>query len=313
MNTGLSFQLVKLTQQAALACVPWIGKGDKTAADRAAVNVMRQIFNELPIQGKIVIGEGERDEAPMLFIGETVGTGKGPALDFAVDPLECTNNVALNRPNSISVLAVAPAGMLLAAPDCYMHKIAAGPKAKDKVDLDFTPAQNIQAVAKALNKLVSEVRVCVLERERNQAIIQAVRATGAKLELFSDGDVSFAISTALPEPKADLLLGSGAAPEGVITAVALRALGGHFQGRLLFADPEQKHRAQAMGVQDLNKKLEIEDMVKTSDAQFIASGIQSGPLMEGISSAQDRRTVSTLVLNAQDHTMHLIKTFYEQA
>ncbi|MDO8428372.1 MAG: class II fructose-bisphosphatase [Candidatus Diapherotrites archaeon] len=310
LKDSLAFEILKGTEQAALACVPWIGKKDKNSADQAAVEAMRLEFNKIEMQGTIVIGEGERDQAPMLFIGEKVGTGKGIEVDFAVDPLECTNSVANNVPNAIAVLALAPSKTLLHAPDCYMNKIAVGPKCKGKVNLDWSVQKNIQIVAECLNKKVSEVTVIVLDRPRHEQLIKEVKETGAQIKLIADGDLPAAIATCLEGTGIDLLLGIGAAPEGVISAVALKCLGGYMEGRLVFTDEKQAARAKEMGVLDLNKKYLIQDLSKGSEGMFVATGIQSGVLLKGAEVSSEKIKLHSLILNAETKSVRYINSIY---
>lgn len=307
MDKNLALDFVRITEEAAIASAKWLGKGDNKAADAAAVKAMRNRFNSIDFKGTVVIGEGERDEAPMLFIGEKLGTGKGPSVDIAVDPLECTNSVAFGRPNSISVLAAAPSGTLLHAPDSYMDKIAVGPAAKGKIDLDWGVEKNIRAVAKALNKPVEEVTVVILERPRHEKLIKEVRNIGARIILISDGDISGAIAPSIPESGIDMLLGIGAAPEGVISAAALKCLGGEIQGRLMFRDENEKKRAKEMGVKDFNKKFGIDDLVKTDNCVFAATGVSTGPFLQGIMFSSKKAVTHSIVMRSISGTVRYIK------
>ena len=232
MERSLSMELVRVTEAAAVAAARWMGRGLKNEADDAATEAMRTVFDTIPMEGVVVIGEGEMDEAPMLYIGEELGTGHGPAVDIAVDPLEGTNIVAAGGWNALAVLAVADKGNLLNAPDMYMDKIAVGPEAVGKIDLDASIADNLKAVAKAKNKSVGDIVASVLNRERHKGIIEEIRAAGARIKLIEDGDVAAAINTAFDDTGVDILFGMGGAPEGVIAAVGLKCLGGEFQGRL---------------------------------------------------------------------------------
>ncbi len=309
MDRNLALEFVRVTEAAALASARWMGKGDKKAADNAAVEMMRKIFNNLDIDGTVVIGEGERDEAPMLYIGEKVGTGKGHKIDIAVDPLECTNSVAYGRPNAISVLAAGPKGSLLHAPDTYMDKIAVGPDAVGVIDLDATVEENITAVAKALNKDIKDVTVIVLDRERHEKLIREIRSIGARIVLIPDGDISGAIAPSMPESGIDLLLGIGAAPEGVIAAAAIKCLGGEMQGRLHFRNEEEKVRAKAMGIQDLNQKMTQDDLVQ-APSMFAATGISSGPLLKGVRYTSDGAVTHSLVMREKSKTKRFIETHH---
>ncbi len=274
--------LLHAVDMAALASAEWRGRGDKDAADGAAVAAMRASFDHAPFDGRVAIGEGERDDAPMLYIGEEIGAEVGLegalALDIAVDPLECTTNCADNLPNSIAVLAAAPRGALLHAPDCYMDKLAVGPLLSDHVDLDGGVAWNIEQAAAALDVEASEVRIVALDRPRHADLIREVKATGASLELFSDGDVSAAIWAARDDGPFDMLMGVGAAPEGVITATAILGLGGRFQGRLVLRNDAEAERAATMVGDDLDRRWEADDLCTSKDAVFVASGVCDGYL-----------------------------------
>jgi fructose-1,6-bisphosphatase class II len=267
---------------AAIASAKWRGKGDKMAADDAAVEAMRSTFDKVPFDGRVAIGEGERDEAPMLFIGEQLGSEIGnplvPAIDIAVDPLECTNNCADNLPNSIAVLAAAPRGTLLHAPDCYMDKIAAGPEMEGHINLDAGVAYNIEQVASVLDKPIEEVRIIALDRKRHTDLFKEIKQVGAQLHLLGDGDISAALWAARPDGEHDMLLGIGAAPEGVITATALRGIGGVFEGRLVFRSDEEEARAEQMIDDDLTRLWDAKDLCRSDDAIFVASGVCDGYL-----------------------------------
>ena len=297
MDKSIEKELLKATQKAAIASAKWLGYRDKNAADDAAVGAMRKHFNKVNINGTVVIGEGERDKAPMLFIGEKVGTGKGPAVDIAVDPLECTNNVAKYWPNSIAVLAAAPAGSLLHAPDTYMNKIAVGPKAKGKIDLDKSTEENLHSVAEALGKPINELIVIVLERDRHKDLIEEIRRIGSRVKLITDGDISAALYPSMKNAKADILLGIGAAPEGVIACSAIKALGGEIQGRLEFRNKEEKERARKMGMNDPGKKLLMNDLVKGNESVFVATGVSGGPLLEGVEFLGEKANVNSMIIN----------------
>ena len=253
MNSNLSIELVKVTEAAALAAGRWTGKGNKDEADGAATSAMRNMFNNIQMSGTVVIGEGEMDEAPMLYIGEKLGTGDGPEIDIAVDPIEGTSIVAAGTGNALTTLAVAEHGNLLHAPDMYMEKIAVGPEAAGKVDINAPVIDNLKAVAKAKNKKIEDLVVTILDRERHEKIIQEIRDAGAKVKLIEAGDVLAAIHTAFEHSGVDIMLGSGGAPEGVLAAVALKSLGGDFQGKLLPQTEEEKNRLKEMGVNDLIK------------------------------------------------------------
>ena len=282
MNSNLSIELVKVTEAAALAAGRWTGRGKKEEADEAATEAMRDMFNAIQMSGTVVIGEGEMDEAPMLYIGEKLGTGDGPEIDIAVDPLEGTNIVAAGTSNALTTIAVAEHGNLLHAPDMYMEKIAVGPEAVGKIDINAPVIDNLKAVAKAKNKKIEDLVVTILDRERHEKIIQEIRDAGARVKLVQDGDVLAAINTAFEHSGVDMLLGSGGAPEGVLAAAALKSLGGDFQGKLLPQTEEEKNRLKKMGINDFNRALLMEDIVKGDDAYFVATGVTDGELLKGV-------------------------------
>lgn len=309
MERELTLELVRITEAAAIAAARWMGRGDKEAADQAAVDAMRALFDTVDIRGTVVIGEGELDEAPMLYIGEPVGTGSGPEVDVAVDPLEGTNLVARGLPNALAVLAVAPRGCLLHAPDIYMNKIAVGPAAAGKVDLDAPVAENLAAVADALGKRVEDVTVIILDRPRHADIIRQVREAGARIRLISDGDVSAAIATALPDTGIDLMLGIGGAPEGVLAAAALRCLGGELQGRLHPTNDAERERAQSM-VPEVDRKLGLDDLVSGDDVMFAATGITAGDMLRGVRFTGDGAYTHSLVMRAWSGTVRFIEALH---
>jgi len=279
----LSMELVRVTERAAVSAARLRGRGDEKAADQAAVDAMRRELNKLPIDGRIVIGEGERDEAPMLFIGEKVGNGTGPKVDIAVDPLEGTTLCAKDMPGAIAVMAMAPAGSLLYAPDVYMDKIAIGPGyAKGVVDLDATPADNIHALAYAKGVKPNDINVLILDRPRHAALIESVRSTGASIRLITDGDVAGVIFTAMQSVTGiDLYLGSGGAPEGVLAAAALRCVGGQMQGRLILDTQAKIDRARGMGITDPKRKYDMAELA-SDDVIVSATGVTDGALMHGV-------------------------------
>ncbi|MBE3562227.1 MAG: class II fructose-bisphosphatase [Hydrogenibacillus schlegelii] len=303
----LTLEMARVTEAAALSAAQWMGRGDKWQADDAATQAMRAVLGQIAIDGTVVIGEGELDEAPMLYIGERVGTGDGPAVDIAVDPLEGTNLLATGAPGSIAVLAVAPRGALLGAPDMYMEKIAVGPKARGRVSLDRPVEENIRAVADALGKRVEDVVVVLLDRPRNQYILDAIRAVGARARLISDGDISPALATCFEETGIDMMMGIGGAPEGVVTAVAMKSLGGDFQGRLVPQNDEEIARLKAMGVNEPTRLFTLDDLVKSDDAVFSATGVTDGPLLPGVRFLPGgiAHTV-TLVARAKTRTVRFI-------
>jgi fructose-1,6-bisphosphatase II len=275
-----SLDFVKVTEAAAIAASRWMGRGERNVADGAAVHRMRERLGEMNISGRIVIGEGERDEAPMLYIGEELGRG-GYAVDIAVDPIEGTNLVANGLPNSIAVLAIADRGALLHAPDTYMEKLAVGPKAAPFINIDAPVSENLHAVATALGKPLDEICVVILDRPRHKELIEAVRAAGARIRLISDGDVDACIATAIPTTGIHVAMGTGGAPEGVLAAVAIKCLGGNFLGRLKPRNEDEVRRAKAMGFGDMDRVLTLDDLVK-GDAMFCATGITDGDLVRGV-------------------------------
>ncbi|MCL1879513.1 MAG: class II fructose-bisphosphatase [Actinomycetia bacterium] len=313
MQTALIMQVLEVAEKAAIAAAVWNGRGDKVAADQAATTAMREAFNAIPFSGRIVIGEGERDEAPMLFIGEELGSGGDP-IDIAVDPLEGTNLCAYNRANALTTIAIAPRGALLYAPDTYMWKLAAGAQAAKNGDLhiDNSPQQNVRAAAAALGKSVEDLNVCILLRDRHQELIAAVRACGARVSLIDDGDVFGAIATAVPGTGIDLYLGSGGAPEGVLAATGLKAIGGFFMGKLDFAiDPkgvEKRQRAEKTAEVDLDAALSMDTLVRSSDAAFIASGVTDGEMLAGVRiDPSGSVTTTSIIMNAADQTVRFVR------
>ncbi len=279
----LSLGLARVSEAAAIASAKLIGRGDEKAADQAAVNAMREQLNLLDIAGVVVIGEGERDEAPMLYIGEEVGTGRGPAVDIALDPLEGTTLTAKDMPNALTVIAMAPRGTLLHAPDVYMDKLAIGPAyAPNTVTLDMPPAARVRALARAKGVAADEISVCILDRPRHEAMIAEVRGTGASIRLITDGDVAGVMHCAEPEVTGiDMYMGSGGAPEGVLAASALKCMGGQIYGRLLFRNNDERARADAAGITDLTRIYTRDDMVR-GDVIFAATGVTQGSLLRGI-------------------------------
>lgn len=302
-------EFVRVAEKAAIAASAWSGRGQKDLADQAAVEAMREAFNSMEFSGRIVIGEGERDEAPMLYIGEELGLG-GEEIDIAVDPLEGTNLCAYNQANSLTTIAIAPRGSLLFAPDTYMNKIAAGAACKGKVHIDKTPEENVRAVAEALNKPVSEVNVCILDRERHQELIAAVRACGARIRLISDGDVYGAIASAVPGTGIDLYMGAGGAPEGVLACTGLKAIGGFFMGRFQFRSDEERERASKTSGVDLDGVLTMDMLVRSDDACFVACGVTDGELVSGVKRVHGKLQTECVIMNALDHTVRFIKTLH---
>jgi fructose-1,6-bisphosphatase class II len=280
------------------------GRGDEKAADQAAVDAMRRAFNALTIDGTIVIGEGERDEAPMLYIGEKVGAG-GPKVDIALDPLEGTTICANGAPNALSVIAMAEQGGFLHSPDTYMDKIAVGPVGKGVVDLDKTPTQNLHALAEAKRCNIDDLTVIILYRPRHEALIREVREAGARIRLITDGDVSAAIATTKPETGIDLLLGIGGAPEGVLAAAALRCVGGDMQGRLKPRNEHEIERAKRMGITDINKKFSIEELA-AGDVMFAATGVTDGDYLQGVHFFPGGATTQSVVMRSRSRTIRVI-------
>nr|WP_240486225.1 class II fructose-bisphosphatase [Bacillus haynesii] len=289
MERSLSMELVRVTEAAALKSARWMGRGKKDEADDAATSAMRDVFDTIPMKGTVVIGEGEMDEAPMLYIGEKLGNGYGPRVDVAVDPLEGTNIVASGGWNALAVIAVADHGNLLNAPDMYMDKIAVGPEAVGCIDIEAPVIDNLKAVAKAKNKDVEDVVATILNRPRHEKIIHELREAGARIKLINDGDVAGAINTAFDHTGVDILFGSGGAPEGVLSAVALKALGGEIHGKLLPQNEEELRRCEKMGL-DTGKVLRMEDLVKGDDAIFAATGVTDGR-------APERRAIQRICWN----------------
>ena len=296
----LSLGLARVSEAAAIASADLIGRGDEKAADQAAVNAMREQLNMLDIAGVVVIGEGERDEAPMLFIGEEVGTGNGPGVDIALDPLEGTTLTAKDMPNALTVIAMGPRGSMLHAPDVYMEKLAIGPGfAPDTVTLDMTPSQRVEALAKAKNCGPENITVCILERPRHEDMIEEVRATGASIRLITDGDVAGVMHCAEPQITGiDMYMGAGGAPEGVLAAAALKCMGGQIYGRLLFRNSDEKGRATKAGITDFDRVYTRDDMV-TQDVIFAATGVTGGSLLPGIKREVGFLTTETILMRSK--------------
>jgi fructose-1,6-bisphosphatase class II len=309
MDRNLALEFVRITEAAALACSRWMGRGDEKRADQAAVDAMRKAFDSVQIDGTVVIGEGERDEAPMLFIGEKVGrvTDAAPQVDIALDPLEGTTICATGGVGAISVIAVAEKGQFLHAPDTYMDKIACGPSARGVIDIDKSPTENIHRVAEALKKNVSDVTVVILERPRHSELITEVRKTGARIQLIGDGDVSAAVAAGFEETGLDLLMGIGGAPEGVISAAALQCLGGDFQGRLKYRNESEKDRALKMGIKEIHKKFTI-DQLASGSVMFVGTGVTDGPLLKGVKyRGLGKASTHSLVMRSKTGTLRFIE------
>lgn len=311
MIRELTMEFARVTEAAAIAAARWMGRGDKEAADDAAVVAMRSVFSTVQIDGTVVIGEGEMDEAPMLYIGERVGTGHDPKVDIAVDPVEGTNNVARGLNNAIAVLAAAETGGFLHAPDMYMNKIAVGPKAKGKVHLDAPVKDNLKAVADAYNKKIEDLVVVILNRPRHDEIIKQVRAAGACIKLIQDGDVAPAVAAAMGGTSVDMLMGIGGAPEGVVAAAALKCLGGEMQARLCPEDDKDIERAKKLGIGDVNKLLTMDDLVKSDDVIFAASGITDGDLVQGVRFFGNGARTQTVVMRSVTGTVRFIDAIHK--
>jgi len=306
MDRNLALEAVRVTEAAALAASRLMGRGDEKAADQAAVDAMRQALNGLAIEGTVVIGEGERDEAPMLYIGEKVGAG-GPKIDIALDPLEGTTITAKGGSNALAVVAMAQSGGFLNAPDVYMDKIAAGPGLPEGVvDLDKSPEENLRDLARARRMEIPDLVVCILDRPRHAELIAKVRQAGARIMLISDGDVSGVIATARPESGIDIYMGSGGAPEGVLAAAALRCIGGQMQGRLLFRNDEEKGRAQRLGVTDLGRKYNMLDLAN-GDVMFAATGVTDGSMLRGVRRHANTAFTHSMVMRSKTGTVRLVE------
>jgi fructose-1,6-bisphosphatase II / sedoheptulose-1,7-bisphosphatase len=307
----LSLGLARVSEQAAIAAAKLVGRGDEKAADQAAVDAMRTQLNLLDIQGRVVIGEGERDEAPMLYIGEEVGTGQGPAVDIALDPLEGTTLTAKDMPNALAVIAMGPRGSMLHAPDVYMEKLAIGPGYDEGLlSLDMTPTERINALAKAKGTGPSGIMVCVLERPRHEALIAEIRATGARIRLITDGDVAGVMHCAEPERTGiDMYMGSGGAPEGVLAAAALKCMGGQMLGKLLFRNEDERVRARKAGIADLDKVYTRDEMV-TQHVIFAATGVTDGSVVRG--ARRDGEWLETETILMRSKTGSVRRLLYRQ-
>src|SRR5215210_6504982 len=315
LDRVLVLEMVRVTEAAAIAASKLIGRGDEKAADHAAVEAMRAALNELPMDGTVVIGEGERDEAPMLFIGEKVGSaqGRGPKIDIALDPLEGTAITANAGPNALAVLAIAEQGCLLNAPDVYMEKLAIGPGYPEGViDLSRSTADNIRAIASAKGVDASEIIVCVLDRPRHAALIAELRELGCGINLIPDGDVAGVIAVTDPDTTIDVYMGQGGAPEGVLAAAALRCVGGQFQCRLIFRNDDERARAAKWGVTDLDRVYKLEDLAK-GDCIFAATGVTDGSLLEGVKRRRNCITTESVVMRASTGTVRWVRGEHRRA
>ena len=319
MDTDLSLEFLKVVEEAAIACAQTMGQGDRHKSDQAAVETMRKVMDEVPIDGTIVIGEGERDEAPMLYIGEKVGRAHAidsspgeqfPQIDIAVDPLEGTNLCATGAANAIAVLAASSRGGLLHAPDLYMEKLVVGPTSKDYVDLDAPVAHNLKAIARALERKVEDLVVIVLDRPRHEELIEEIRATGARIRLIGDGDLSAGIAAAVVGTGVHAVMGTGGAPEGVLTAAAMRCLNGEIFARLVVSKPEDETRCRAMGITDLKKVYTSADLASGESIMFAATGVTDGNLMKGVRFFGDGIRTSSVVMQNNPHQIRFIDTIH---
>tara|TARA_B100000925_G_scaffold24455_1_gene16587 strand:+ start:1392 stop:2345 length:954 start_codon:yes stop_codon:yes gene_type:complete len=306
MDRNFALEFVRVTEMAAIASARLMGRGDEKAADQAAVDAMRAILDSIEFEGTVVIGEGERDEAPMLYIGEKVGSGNGPKLDIALDPLEGTTVCALGLPNSISVMAIAEEGQFLNAPDTYMEKIAVGPKGKGSVDLRETPGENLGRLAEARKCRIQDLTAVILNRPRHEEIIEQVRKAGARIHLIGDGDVAAAISCAMPDTGIDILFGTGGAPEGVIAAAALRCIGGEIQGRLRPRNQSEIDRMEKMGITDPNKIYQTNELA-SGNVMFAATGVTTGKFLQGVRFTPWGARTSSMVMRSSSGTIRHIE------
>lgn len=307
MDRNLALELVRVAEAAALSASLLVGRGDEKQADQVAVNAMRRALNNLDIDGTVVIGEGERDEAPMLYIGEKVGSGKGPKVDIALDPLEGTTITAIGGANALAVVAMAEAGGFLHAPDVYMDKIAVGGGLPDHlVDLDATVHENLKNLAKAKGAEMSDLQVCILDRPRHKELIAKTRETGARIMLIGDGDVSGVIATSQPDSGIDMYIGSGGAPEGVLAAAALQCIGGQMQGRLIFRNDDEKQRAARAGIKDLARKYDLNGLAH-GDVMFAATGVTNGAMLKGVRRFAGGAITHTVVMRAKSGTVRTIE------
>jgi len=307
VERNLALEVVRVTEAAALSSARWMGLGNEKAAHQAAVDAMCRAFDAVPFSGTVVIGEGERDESPMLFVGERVGSGDGPELDMALDPLEGTAIIAQGRANAMSVVAIAEKGGILYVPDTYMEKIAVGPRAKGAVDLSLSPEQNLQNIADAMKCYVEDLTVVILDRPRHAELIRAVREVGARIKLIQDGDVSAAIATGFPDTGVDVLMGVGGAHEGVLAAAALQCLGGDMQGRLKPRNDHEVERARRMGIKDVDRIYRIGDLAKSGDVMFAATGVTDGDLLRGVRFFGGGARTHSVVMRYRSGTVRFIE------
>ncbi|MBM7557039.1 class II fructose-bisphosphatase [Halanaerobacter jeridensis] len=316
MQRELAIEFVRVTEAAAIASARWMGRGDKESADQAAVDSMRGMLDTVDIDGEVVIGEGEIDEAPMLYIGEKIGTrdGEVPKVDIAVDPLEGTTIIAEGRNNALSVLAVAQRGCFLNAPDMYMNKIAVGPAAKGSIDIEKSAQENVKSVAEAMDKPVKDVTVFILDKERHRTeggLVDQVREIGAKIKLIPDGDVAGALATGLEDTGVDLLMGIGGAPEGVLAAAGLKCLGGEVQARLVPKTEEEVQRAKEMGLEDVEAPLRMDDLATGDNIIFSATGVTNGEMLNGVRFDEEKAKTDSLVMRSKTGTLRFVKAVHK--
>jgi fructose-1,6-bisphosphatase II len=309
MDRNLALELVRVTEAAALACGRWVGKGDKVAADEAATEAMRRTLDAIDISGTVVIGEGEMDEAPMLYIGEQLGKGNGYSVDIAVDPLEGTNVCASGLNGSIATIALAPRGAFLHAPDMYMEKIAVGPAARGVIDIDASPTENLQRVADAKECYIEDLTVVILDRPRHDKAVEEIRKAGARIHLITDGDVAPAIAAAIENSGVDMLLGIGGAPEGVLAAAALKCMGGDMQSRLVFMSDAERERATGMGIADFDKVYNCHEMAD-GDVVFAATGVTSGDLLRGVRYHKGGAETHSIVMRSKTRTIRFVEAHH---
>lgn len=313
LDRNLALEVVRVTEAAALSASRLMGRGDEKAADQAAVDAMRRALNSLSIDGVVVIGEGERDEAPMLYIGEKVGNGSGPRVDIALDPLEGTTITAKGGPNALAVIAMAEQGGFLNAPDVYMEKIAVGGGLPDGViDINADPKTNLKNLAKAKKMDIADLVVCILDRPRHAELIAKVREAGARIMLISDGDVSGVIATSMRDSGVDIYMGSGGAPEGVLAAAALRCIGGQMQGKLLFRNDDERQRATRMGIKDFNRVYSMLDLAK-GEVMFAATGVTDGSMLRGVRRSRDAATTHSIIMRSKTGTVRTIEASHNFA
>ncbi|MFK7871923.1 MAG: class II fructose-bisphosphatase [Oligoflexales bacterium] len=311
MDRNFALEFVRVSEAAALASARLMGRGNEKAADHEAVEAMRKAFDRIPFAGTVKIGEGERDEAPMLYIGEKVGTGEGHPLDLALDPLEGTSICAKGGPNALSVIAIAEEGHFLHAPDTYMEKLAVGPEAAHAVSFDATPTENLKRIAEAKSCKISDLTVVILDRPRHHDLLGEVRQAGARVWMIPDGDVQAAISVAMPNTGIDVMMGTGGAPEGVIAAAAMRCIGGNFFGRLCFRNDQEKARAHKMGITDLDKVYSIDELAK-GKVMFCATGVTDGSMLRGVKFSGSRMaTTHSMVMRSESGTIRFIEAQHD--